>query len=118
MYRRFKKSAIFKEPLTKHGGGKIERRARVALYIGIGTGLAAAVFAVMYMASLPALFADLLPTLLQATILPLIIVTFYLIGLLDADEDIYREVEADVKSRIKAAEIPRNKEGSNADKRE
>jgi len=35
MYRRLIKAAKFyhNKPVTKHGGGKIERRARIAMYI-------------------------------------------------------------------------------------
>lgn len=93
MYRRLKKDGIFNKAVTKHGAGKVERRARIALLIGIGIGLAAAVFAVLYVASVATILGDLLPLLVQATIIPLIIVAFYIIGVLDADEDIYSESE-------------------------
>lgn len=93
MYRRLKKDGIFNKNLTKHGAGKVERRARIALLVGIGIGLAAAAFMVLWLASVATVISDLLPVLIQATMIPLIIVTFYLIGLLDADEDIYSESE-------------------------
>ena len=93
MYRRLKKDGIFNKALTKHGAGKVERRARIALLIAIGIGLAAAVFVVLYVASVATVLGDLLPLLVQATIIPLIIVVFYIVGVLDADEDIYKESE-------------------------
>lgn len=93
MYRRLKKDGIFNKALTKHGAGKVERRARIALLIAIGIGLAAAVFVVLYVASVATILGDLLPLLVQATIIPLIIVVFYIVGVLDADEDIYKESE-------------------------
>lgn len=105
------KRPFLKDSVTKHAAGKVERRARIALYIGIGIGLAAAVFMVLWLASVATVIGDLLPVLVQATMIPLIIVTFYLIGVLDADEDIYKEAEADIKARIeKLAEI--NKGGN------
>ena len=93
MYRRLKKGQVFNKALTKHGAGKVERRARIALLIAIGIGLAAAVFVVLYVASVATVLGDLLPLLVQATIIPLIIVVFYIVGVLDADEDIYKESE-------------------------
>ena len=118
MYRRLKKSGIFKDNLTKHGTGRVERRARTALYIGIGIGLAAGVFVILYIASVATIIQDLLPTLIQATLIPLIIITFYIIGVLDADDDIYREVKADIKACIEASEKLRKGGNSNVNKRE
>ena len=86
---------IFRESVTKHAAGKVERRARIALYIGIGVGLAGATFMVLYLASVATVLGDLLSTLVQATMIPLVIVTFYLIGVLDADDDIYSAKEDD-----------------------
>lgn len=106
MYRRLIKRPIFtiaKRPITKHGTGRVERRARIALYVGIGIGLAAGVFAVMYLASVATIIRDLLPTLILATSIPLIIVTFYIVGILDADADIFKEAEAEVKASIEKA---------------
>lgn len=93
MIGRRKKDGVFNKALTKHAGGKVERRARVGILIGIGIGLATLTAFVLYMARWPALFADFLPTIIKATLIPLIIVTFYTIGVLDADEDIYSESE-------------------------
>lgn len=94
MYKRLKTKPFFSRPVTKHGTGKVEKRARRALLVGIGIGLAAAVFLLLWLARLAPVLADLLPTLIKATIVPLVIVTFYLIGVLDADEDTYNENEA------------------------
>jgi len=66
--------------------------------IGVGIGLAVAVVLLLYIARLAPILSGLLPTLVKATIIPLIIVTFYLVGVLDADEDIYKESEADDES--------------------
>lgn len=95
MYRPDKQRRFFNKAVTKHGAGRVEKRARVALLIGIGIGLAVAVVLLLYLARLAPVLAGLLPTLVKATIIPLIIVTFYLVGVLDADEDIYKESEAD-----------------------
>jgi len=95
MYRRDKTRRFFNKAVTKHGAGRVEKRARVALMIGIGIGLAIAVVLLLYIARLAPVLSGLLPTLVKATIIPLIIVTFYLVGVLDADEDIYKENEKD-----------------------
>lgn len=95
MYKRLKTRPFFRRSVTKHGAGKVERRARRALLIGIGIGLALAVCLLLWLAKLAPVLSELLPTLVKATIIPLIIVTFYLVGVLDADEDIYEESEAD-----------------------
>ena len=95
MYRRIKRGACFhvsKRPLTK-AGGKVERRARITTYIVIGIGLAGAVILLLYFAVVGLILADLFQVLIKATIIPLVIVTFYLIGLLTADSDIYRDRE-------------------------
>lgn len=91
MSRQGRKTPFLKDTLTKHAAGKVERRAKIALFTGIGIGLAAAVFALLYLANFATILGDLLPVLVQATMIPLIIVTFYLIGVLDADEDIYKD---------------------------
>jgi hypothetical protein len=93
MYKRLKTRPFFRRPVTKHGKGKVERRARVALLVGVGIGLTIAVIVLAYIARHGEILAGLLPTLVKATIIPLIIVTFYLVGVLDADEDIYKESE-------------------------
>lgn len=93
MYRPARKRIKFNKALTKHGAGKVERRARIALLIGIGIGLATLTAFVLYMARMPLLFDEFLPAIVKATAIPLIIITFYIIGVLDADEDIYRESE-------------------------
>jgi hypothetical protein len=107
MYKRLKtrpffnavKCLIFKKrPITKHGAGKVERRARVVLLIGIGIGLALAVLFLFYILRVAPVLADLLPTLVKAAIIPLIIVTFYLVGVLDADEDIYKDDGYNIKA--------------------
>lgn len=97
MYRRLKNRARFyhNKPLTKTGGGKVERRARTAIYIAIGIGLAASTSVLLYFAIVGWILADLFQALLKATIIPLIIVTFYIIGVLDADEDIYKDTEGE-----------------------
>jgi len=97
MYRRLKKTAIFyhNKPVTKHGGGKIERRVRIAMYIAIGIGLAGAIIILLYFSIVGVILYDLFQVLLKATIIPLVIVTFYIIGLLDADSDIYKEKDID-----------------------
>ena len=96
MYRRLKIKPVLKtlsgeKPLTRHGSKNIERKAHIALYTALGLGLVACTFFLMYLARYPMLIADLLPTMILATLIPFFFSIYYLLGLLDADAEITRD---------------------------